>query len=142
MYSYVGEIDQLLKLKCNSKTAEEFCQTDVITEALKVCSAYLLDDVMNLIKSSNESKQKIENQTLALHIERSSLAHIRYITYQIMLKSLVKFKDLNLRKHFTNLTALLGITALKTCVLSGYDAGYFKQGDQHLIEQAYNLLLA
>lgn len=97
---------------------------------------------MTKMTNSKDSKKKKQNEILALDIERSSEAHIRYITYVIMLESLDRISCAKLRGHFRNLTMLTGLTFLKTCIAAGFMSGYFRAGAQDTILAAFNSMLA
>lgn len=50
-------------------------------------------------------------------------------------------KDENLKVHLFNLCSLAGLVFLQECMTAGYDSGYFKRGDQQLLQKAITILL-
>ena len=114
---------------------------DQVDESLKVIASTTLDKTMRKLLSSTDKMKVIVNKTMGLDLVNMTKKHINYMTFICFKKSIPKMKDANLRKHMENLCVLAGIYFFKNTMAEGYDCGYFKPGDQNLVEEAYKLVL-
>lgn len=137
----MNNIDSLMKSKCTAKTAEDFCDIYEVDRALQVCVAVKIETTMTKILASKASKKEITNNLYALDIVSMAQGHIKYVTFNIFKSKLGQFQDVNLRKHMINLCVLCGLCFLQDMKTNGYDTGYFKKGDNSLIEGAICILL-
>jgi hypothetical protein len=67
--------------------------------------------------------------------------HMKLITFILFNQKIQEFKCLKVKAHFTNMCSLVGLHFLQQIQTNGYDSGYFKQGDQILVDEAYKSIL-
>ena len=66
---------------------------------------------------------------------------MKYVAFKYFLDGLEQVPDENLKVHLRNLCSLLGLCFIQEGATSGYDFGWFKKGDDSLIQDAINILL-
>ena len=67
--------------------------------------------------------------------------HMKYVTFIMFRQKINDIKDLKLNNHFKNMCNLIGLLYLNESMTNGYDCGYYKGGDQILIEEALKIIL-
>lgn len=136
------ESDANLSLKCKAATPEDFCNLEMVNEALKVTSCYQIKGTAEQIMSSKKSVQEMTNHFVAIDLGQMANLHMKYVGFQLIAKRHVEFKDPNLRAHFENLSILAGLTFLREFKKSTFDSGYLTSGQGDLIDEAFKLMLA
>lgn len=97
--------------------------------------------MQKMMKSKGSTKEKT-NFLFANDIIHTSLCHVKYISFKYFQAGLEQVPDERLRVHLRNLCALNGLCFVQECMTAGYDAGFLKKGDNGLIQEAINILLA
>jgi len=91
LYDYLNNIDSLMKSKCTSTKAEDFCDIYEVDRALQVCVAVKIETTMKKILASKSSKKEITNNLFALDIVSMAQGHIKYITFYLFKSKLGQF---------------------------------------------------
>lgn len=140
-FEYLTKIDQTLKLQCKATTPEEFCCVEQVSEALEACTAAVVHNTMQTILKSKASNKEILNHLYGNEIVTCSLTHLKYLMFSKFKENISILKEEKLRVHLYNLCSLAGLTFLQECMTAGYDSGYFKRGDQQVIQKGITLIL-
>ena len=90
---------------------------------------------------SKATNKEIINHLYGLDIVTCSLAHLKYLVFSKFKRNITIMKEKTLQVHLVNLCTLTGLIFLQECMTAGYDSGYFKRGDQQLIQKAVTILL-
>jgi hypothetical protein len=75
-------MDQLLKLKCQAKTVEEFLSHDNLTACLKVRAAFHISQVMASIRELGVEQKVWMNELISIDLEKMIRAHLIFLMYQ------------------------------------------------------------
>ena len=105
----MNNIEHIQSIQCKAKTSEDFCLVEQVEEALQACTAANVQSVMEMLENSKASKKEVMNHLHAIEIVECALSHLKYYIFKKLYDSLYKFKDLNLRRHFTNMCCLSGL---------------------------------
>jgi len=87
-FSYLNQLQTIVRSKSTAKTAEDFASIDQVDEALRVLSSICISNTVAAINSAKGSKKQITNETMALDIVKMSQLHIKVITFLIFKDSL------------------------------------------------------
>ena len=90
---------------------------------------------------SKATNKEIINHLYGLDIVTCSLAHLKYLVFSKFKRNITIMKEKTLQVHLVNMCTLTGLIFLQECMTAGYDSGYFKRGDQQLIQKAITILL-
>jgi len=96
---------------------------------------------MENLHTATTSKKEAINHLHGNEIVNSSECHLKYLMIAIAVKNVSIIKEDPLRAHFYSMMTLTGLMFLQECKAYGYDCGYFKKGDNKLMQEAINLML-
>lgn len=143
IFNYLKEVNKLMMAgaKCGAKTAEDFTDIHQVDQTLKACTAATVAAATAKIAKSKASTKEKTNFLFANDIVNASLCHLKYVAFKFFLEGLETVREPRLRDHLRNLCSLCGLCFTQECMTAGYDQGWFKRGDNMLVQEAINISL-
>ena len=74
-------MDELHRIRCSARKAEDFLNLDLIEEALKVRVAAQLRIIMAKLTTAKVSKKDFTNLYQGIDLVKMAQDHIRYVTF-------------------------------------------------------------
>lgn len=143
IFNYLREASKVMQTstQCSAKKPEDFQDLGLVDLTLKICTTAQVASATAKVAKSKASTKEKTNFLFANDIVTASLCHLKYVAFKFFLEGLETVQDANLRAHLKNLCTLCGLCFIQECMAAGYDQGWFKKGDNMILQEAINQTL-
>ena len=76
IFTYINKINELLELRCDATTVDEFLSLDNLNNCLSVKAVFHIKEVADLIKDSKVEQKTWMNEMVAVDVEKMIRAHL------------------------------------------------------------------
>eukprot|EP00350_Pseudokeronopsis_sp_OXSARD2_P011486 CAMPEP_0170566682 /NCGR_PEP_ID=MMETSP0211-20121228/79994_1 /TAXON_ID=311385 /ORGANISM="Pseudokeronopsis sp., Strain OXSARD2" /LENGTH=103 /DNA_ID=CAMNT_0010887927 /DNA_START=931 /DNA_END=1242 /DNA_ORIENTATION=- len=84
LFSYLNEMEQLLKTKCSVLNSQQLQDNELLEEALKVRAAHAIKKTLLKMAASPAGQNENINGLFGIQLVNMTMLHVRYLLFKIM----------------------------------------------------------